>query len=46
MELTDEGRRIRVLSLPELIAIKSKTGRARDQMVVPILLALLRRDAG
>jgi hypothetical protein len=29
----------------ELIAIKSKTGRSRDQMVVPILLALLRRGA-
>ena len=44
VELTDENRRIRVLGLPELIAIKSKTGRSRDQLVVPILLALLRRD--
>jgi hypothetical protein len=31
--------------LPALFDIKSKTGRTRDQMVVPILLALLRRDA-
>ena len=45
VEMTDEQRRIRVLGLPELIDIKSKTGRSRDQMVVPILVALLRRDA-
>ena len=45
MDLTDENRRIHVLGLPELIAIKSKTGRSRDQLVVPILLALLRREA-
>jgi hypothetical protein len=43
VETTDENRRLRVLGLPELIAIKSKTGRSRDQMVVPSLLALLRR---
>ena len=45
VELTDENRRIRVLGLAELIDIKSKTGRSRDQMVVPILVALLRRGA-
>jgi hypothetical protein len=36
---------MRVLGLPDLIDMKSKTGRSRDQMVVPILLALLKRDA-
>jgi hypothetical protein len=46
VELQDEKCRIRVLSLTELIAIKSSTGRSRDQLVVPILLALLRRNEG
>jgi hypothetical protein len=44
VELQDETRRIRVLGLADLIAIKSSTGRSRDQLVVPILLALLRRN--
>lgn len=34
--------RIQVIDLPTLIQIKSSTGRARDRMVVPLLLALLR----
>lgn len=34
--------RIQVIDLPTLIQIKSTTGRARDRIVVPILLALLR----
>jgi hypothetical protein len=34
--------RIQVIDLPTLIEIKSSTGRARDRIVVPILLALLR----
>ena len=34
--------RIRVIDLPTLIQIKSSTGRARDRIVVPLLLALLR----
>lgn len=33
---------IQVVDLPTLIQIKSSTGRARDRMVVPLLLALLR----
>ena len=33
---------IRVIDLPTLIQIKGSTGRARDRIVVPILLALLR----
>jgi hypothetical protein len=31
-----------VIDLPTLIQIKSTTGRARDRIVVPILLAMLR----
>jgi hypothetical protein len=46
LEMHDEARRIRLLDLPELIAIKSTTGRSRDQLVVPVLLALLRRQKG
>lgn len=34
--------RIQVIDLPTLIQIKSTTGRARDRIVVPILLAMLR----
>ncbi|MEX1363413.1 MAG: hypothetical protein AB1Z98_09825 [Nannocystaceae bacterium] len=34
--------RLRVIDLPALIEIKQTTGRARDRMVVPLLLALLR----
>lgn len=33
---------LRVIDLPTLIEIKSSTGRARDRLIVPILLALLR----
>lgn len=39
--LSDGWLQIRVLDLPTLIDIKSKTGRAKDRLVVPILLALL-----
>ena len=44
--MQNETHQIRLVSLANLIAIKSSTGRARDQMVVPILLALLRRQDG
>jgi hypothetical protein len=44
--MRNETHQIRLVSLADLIAIKSSTGRARDQMVVPILLALLRRQDG
>jgi hypothetical protein len=44
VELEDETRRVRLLSLPELIAIKSSTGRTRDKLVIPILVALLGRS--
>jgi hypothetical protein len=42
----DGTTQIRIVGLADLIAIKSSTGRARDQLVVPILLALLRRLGG
>ena len=39
-EVVDADLRVRVLDLDALIEIKQSTGRARDQMVVPILMAL------
>jgi hypothetical protein len=41
-ELTDGTLHLRVVDLPTLIEIKSGTGRARDQLVIPLLLALAR----
>ncbi len=40
--LEDGTRRIRVLDLITLIEVKSGTGRARDRLVLPLLLSLLR----
>ena len=42
-ELTDGTLRLRVLDLKTLIDIKSGTGRIRDQLVLPLLLALARK---
>ena len=42
VEVTDGSLRLRVLDLPTLIAIKSGTGRVRDQLIVPLLVALAR----
>ena len=39
--LTDSGRVLRVLGLPMLIAVKTKAGRLKDRMVLPILVATL-----
>jgi hypothetical protein len=44
--LDTDGLQLRVLDLPTLIDIKRNTGRARDRMVVPLLLALLRERSG
>jgi len=44
VELADGSLRLRVLDLPTLIEIKSSTGRARDQLVLPLLHALLREQ--
>ncbi|MDI1446576.1 hypothetical protein [Polyangium sp. 6x1] len=39
--VVDEGRTLRVLDLPTLIAVKAKVGRAKDRMMLPILIATL-----
>jgi len=43
VDMTDGTLDLHVLDLPTLIEIKSTTGRARDQLVVPILVALQRK---
>lgn len=45
-EIVDGDLRIRVIDLDTLIEIKRSTGRARDQLVLPILLALRDEGAG
>lgn len=43
-DLLSDGRlQFHVLDLPTLIEIKSTTGRAKDRLVVPVLLSLLAR---
>jgi hypothetical protein len=44
--LSDGTRRVRVVDLPTLIEIKTSAGRAKDRLVVPLLLALLREREG
>jgi predicted nucleotidyltransferase len=39
-EVHDESLRVRVIDLDTLIEIKKSTGRTRDAMVVPLLLAI------
>lgn len=41
--VSDGALRTRVLDLRTLIEIKSETGRAKDRLVLPVLMALLRR---
>ena len=41
--LTDESLQLRVLDLETLIEVKSGTGRAKDELVLPVLLALSRQ---
>ena len=43
-EIVDAGIRIRVLDLDTLIEIKRSTGRARDALVIPLLLAIRARE--
>ena len=46
-EVVSDGRRhVRVIDLPTLIEIKSTAGRAKDRLVIPVLLALLRQREG
>lgn len=42
VEVTDGSLRLRVIDLPTLIGIKSSTGRARDRLLLPLLIALER----
>lgn len=45
-EIVDfDGRSLRIIDLQTLIEIKSGTGRAKDRLVVPVLLALARQRA-
>jgi hypothetical protein len=39
--VSDEGRQLRVLDLPMLIAVKTRAGRPKDRMALPILIATL-----
>ena len=39
--MSDGGLTIRVLDLPTLIEIKAKTGRAKDRVALPVLIATL-----
>jgi hypothetical protein len=39
--VVDEGRVLRVLDLPTLIEVKTKAGRPKDRVVLPILVATL-----
>jgi predicted nucleotidyltransferase len=41
-----DGRPLRIIDLQTLIEIKSSTGRAKDRLVLPVLLALAQRRAG
>jgi predicted nucleotidyltransferase len=43
-EIVDADLRVRVIDLDTLIEIKRSTGRARDALVVPLLLAIRARD--
>lgn len=39
--MSDGERVLRVLDLPTLIAVKTKAGRPKDRVVLPILIATL-----
>lgn len=39
--VTGEGRMMRVLDLPTLIAVKTKAGRLKDRMALPVLIATM-----
>src|SRR5262245_17223905 len=39
--VVEEGRTLRVLDLPTLIEVKTKAGRPKDRVVLPILVATL-----
>jgi hypothetical protein len=41
ISVRDEGKLLHVLDLPTLIAAKTKAGRPKDRIVLPILIATL-----
>ena len=45
-EISDGGIVLRVLELATLISVKASTGRARNKLIVPILLALQAERSG
>jgi len=44
--IADEGVEFRVVDLPTLIDLKRKTGRAKDRLMLPVLLALAEKLGG
>jgi hypothetical protein len=47
VSVRDEGRLLHVLDLPTLIAAKTRAGRPKDRIVLPILIATMQeRDKG
>jgi predicted nucleotidyltransferase len=44
--IEDEGSEFRVVDLPTLIEIKTKTGRAKDRLMMPVLVALAEEIEG
>ena len=41
--IEDEGLTVRILDLRTLIEVKASTGRAKDRLTVPVLIAMLER---
>jgi hypothetical protein len=44
--IDDDGLVLRVLDLPTLIEVKAAANRAKDRLVLPLLLALLAEQQG
>ena len=44
--IEDEGVQFRIVDLPTLIDLKRKTGRAKDRLMLPVLLALAEKLGG
>lgn len=39
--MEEQGLRLRVLDLPELIRLKAEAGRPKDKLALPVLIAAL-----
>ena len=44
--IEDEGVHFRIVDLPTLIDLKRKTGRAKDHLMLPVLIALAEELGG